>query len=166
MKSRPRPPSATRARDAKYPPWGVRGGCYLTRVTGFSARFTPGYWSEANENTMVVPLIENREAVESLEEILSVKGVDFVFFGARDFSISCGFPTVDNPETRKAKERVVEVCRERGVPLAHFLYPPFEESVRRAVDDGAKILVAGGDNALLYQACRSLVQIVDEARKT
>jgi len=146
--------------DAKYPPKGHRGSCYLTRPTHFTAAFTPSYWEEANENTMVVPLIETKEAVDQLEEILSVKGVDFLFFGSRDYSMSLGYPTTDNPETRRAIQHVNEVCAEKGVPLARFLYPPYEKSVKQAMDEGFRILVVGGDVTLLYEACRDVVNSV------
>jgi hypothetical protein len=46
------------------------------------------------------------------------------------------------------------------VPLAHFLYPPFEESVKKAKESGARVLVAGGDNSLLLYVCRNVVKAV------
>ncbi len=148
-------------RSTKYPPMGDRGCCYLTRATGYTAGYTEDYWAEANRSTMVVPLIENREAVENLEAILGVDGIDFAFFGPRDYSMSLGHATVQNPDTITARERVERLCEEKGVPLARFLYPPFEESVKRSVDEGAKILVAGGDVSLLYGACRGLASVVE-----
>lgn len=147
-------------KDAKYPPDGHRGSCYLTRQTGYSAKFTPDYWSQANENTMVVPLIEDQIGVDNIEDIISVEGVDFIFFGARDYSMSSGYPSVDNPATRKTREHLKKVCKKHKMPLAHFLYPPFEVSVKKAINDGAKVLVSGGDNALLLHTCRTLVNIV------
>jgi 4-hydroxy-2-oxoheptanedioate aldolase len=149
-------------RDAKYPPEGHRGSCYLTRATRYSSAFTPEYWSDANRNTIVVPLIENKEAIENIEDILSVEGVDFVFFGSRDYSMSIGQPTVDNPETRNALRNLDNVCRRKGVQLARFLYPPFEESVKRAMDEGARILVVGGDVSLLYYIGREIAKIVQK----
>ena len=147
-------------KDAKYPPEGHRGSCYLTRATRYSSAFTPEYWSDANRNTMVVPLIENREAVENIEDILSVKGVDFVFFGSRDYSMSIGQPTVDNPETKNALKNLENICKRKGVHMASFLYPPFENSVKKALDEGARILVVGGDVALLYYISKEIVKIV------
>ncbi len=147
-------------RATKYPPEGDRGCCYLTRVTGFTSAYDEGYWSRANQNTMVALLIENREAVNNLEDIISVDGIDFLFFGPRDFSMSQGYSTVDNPVTKEARAHVEEICHRNEMPLARFLYPPFEESVKKSVDEGARILVAGGDVALLYQASREITNIV------
>jgi 4-hydroxy-2-oxoheptanedioate aldolase len=139
-------------RDTKYPPLGQRGACYLTKAARYSAGFTGNYWETANMNTMVVPLIENQEAVDNLDEILAVDGIDFVFFGGRDYSMSCGYPTVDNPATKAAIAKAHKVCAKYGKPLARFLYPPFDKSVREAVADGATVLVAGGDVSLLLSA--------------
>lgn len=145
-------------RDAKYPPEGHRGSCYLTRPTNFTASFTPSYWADANANTMVIPMIESKQAVDNLDEILSVKGTDFLFFGARDLSMSLGYPTPDNPETRSTMRHVNDLCAEKGVPLARFLYPPYDKSAREAIDEGFRILVLGGDVAILYETCRNVVR--------
>lgn len=152
-------------RSTKYPPMGDRGCCYLTRVTGYTALYTEEYWAEANRSTVVVPLIENREAVENLDAILDVEGIDFAFFGPRDYSMSLGHSTVQNSDTLTARERVEKLCEEKSVPLARFLYPPFEETAKRSVDEGARILVAGGDVSLLYGAARSLASAVDSVRE-
>ena len=147
--------------DSRYMPEGLRGACYLTKAARYSAGFTGDYWGEANRNVMVVPLIENQEAVDNLDEILGVEGIDFVFFGGRDYSMSCGYPTVDNPATKAAIRKAHEVCAKYGKPLARFLYPPFDRSVREAVADGATVLVAGGDVSLLLSAA---TQVADALR--
>jgi 2-keto-3-deoxy-L-rhamnonate aldolase RhmA len=146
-------------KDAKYPPEGHRGSCYLTRPTGYSSRFTEDYWHEANKSTMVVPMIEDQEGVDNLEEILSVEGVDFMFFGSRDFSMSSGFPTVDNPVTQRTIREVNDTCRRKGVPLARFLYPPFRDSVMRAIEEDFTVLVVGGDISLLHYVCKEIVKV-------
>jgi hypothetical protein len=69
-----------------------------------------------------------------------------------------GHPTVDNPDNRAAMKRAHELCERYGVPLARFLYPPFDESVRKAIRDGARVLVAGGDVSLLMWAAETMVK--------
>jgi 4-hydroxy-2-oxoheptanedioate aldolase len=149
-------------RDAKYPPTGHRGACFLTRPTGYSSKFIPDYWERANENILVVLLIENQKSVDNIEGILSVEGVDLVFFGGRDYSMSCGFAQVNNPKTQNARELLMEKCDQYDVPLAHFLYAPFEESVADSIGKGAKVLVAGGDVSLMLQICTELKKVVDK----
>jgi 4-hydroxy-2-oxoheptanedioate aldolase len=145
-------------RDCRYPPAGDRGACYLTRAAAYSARFTGSYWEEANMNIMVVPLVESKTAIDNLEEIVKVEGVDFAFFGGRDYAMRAGHAMVDNPDNRAAMKRAHELCEKYGVPLARFLYPPFDESVRKAIKDGARVLVAGGDISLLMWAAETMVK--------
>jgi 4-hydroxy-2-oxoheptanedioate aldolase len=147
--------------DAKYPPEGHRGSCFLTRPTGYSSKFTPEYWEEANNGVIVAPLIEDQTGVDNLDEILQVDGVDFIFFGGRDYSMSCGFAQVNNPQTKSARQHIIDKCSEYDVPMANFLYSPFDESVKNSVAQGAQILVAGGDVSLLLQVCKELRGVVD-----
>ncbi|MCW4048831.1 MAG: aldolase/citrate lyase family protein [Candidatus Bathyarchaeota archaeon] len=151
-------------KDCRYPPAGNRGACYLTRAAKYSAGFTGDYWEKANENIMVIPLVESKTAVENIEKIVQVEGVDFAFFGGRDYSMKAGYNTVQNPETQRAIKHTQELCEKYNVPLARFLYPPFSESVKKAVDDGARVLVAGGDVSLLYSITSSMVKALDEVR--
>jgi len=148
--------------DAKYPTGGHRGACYLTRPTGYTSRFTEEYWSRANRDTLVVLMIEDQEGVDNLEEILSVEGIDFLFFGSRDYSMSSGYPTVNNPVTQSTLKKVNEACKAKGIPLAKFLYPPFEKTVKEAVADGFNVLVVGGDVSLLYYVCTEVVKAKQE----
>ena len=149
-------------KDAKYPPIGHRGSCFLTRPTAYSSRFTLNYWESANQNTLVVPLIENQTAIDNIDDILNVPGIDFIFFGGRDYSMSCGYSQVNNPATNSAREILMKKCEKYGVPLAHFLYSPFEESVKNSIMLGAKVLVAGGDVSLFLQICKDLRSIVNK----
>ena len=145
-------------KDCRYPPAGNRGACYLTRAAKYSAGFTGDYWEEANRRIMVVPLVESKTAVDNLEEIVQVEGVDFAFFGGRDFAMRAGYATVNNPENQAAMKRAHELCENYGVPLARFLYPPFDESVKKAIGEGARVLVAGGDVSLLMWAASTMVK--------
>ena len=51
-------------------------------------------------------------------------------------------------------------CEKYNVPLAHFLYNPFEESVKNSIKVGAKALVAGVDVSLFLQICKDLRSII------
>lgn len=148
-------------KDANYPPLGHRGSCFLTRPTGYSAKFTPDYWDSANENILVVPLIEDQIGLDNIDEILSVPGIDFIFFGGRDYSMSCGFSQVNNPVTNNARDLLIKKCNEYNVPMANFLYSPFDESIKNSIAKGARVLVAGGEISLLLQICTELRKLVD-----
>ena len=75
--------------------------------------------------------------------------------------MSCGYAKVNNPTTIAARELLIQKCDEYNIPMANFLYSPFDESVRNSIEKGARVLVAGGDVSLLLQICKELRKVVD-----
>ena len=81
-------------------------------------RFGPSYPTEANAAIACIPMIETREAVERVEEIVSVPGVDAVYIGPADLSISLGLPPGLDHESGPFEDallRVVAACERHGV---------------------------------------------------
>lgn len=77
----------------------------------------PDYFQHANEETICMPMIETREAVSNLDEILSVPGVDAVYVGPSDLRVSMDLqPGVgEEPEFEEARLRIPKACTERGI---------------------------------------------------
>lgn len=79
---------------SRYAPYGRRGMCPACHA----GRYTLDGWAErasaANANTMVIPIIESQKAVENIEEILAVDGIDVVHFGPGDLSADMGIDFV------------------------------------------------------------------------
>ena len=83
---------------AKFSPVGTRGTCRFVRSAGFGAVPGSEYFSKA-QDTVVILQAEGRKAVENLDEILDVPGVDVVFVGPYDLSSSLGHVgEIDHPE--------------------------------------------------------------------
>ena len=103
------PTDAQRAVGAAlYPPQGRRGLAGV-RAGGFGLRESVSdYAATANEQMLVIIQIETMEALVNLDAIISVPGIDVVFFGATDLSSSMGIPG----QTRD--ERVVNAINEAG----------------------------------------------------
>src|SRR6202044_318508 len=82
------------ARDAvaasRYSPMGRRGMCPTVRSGGYALENWSEFVRAANRNVMVIPLIESRKAVENIEDILAVEGVDVIHFGPGDLSADMG----------------------------------------------------------------------------
>ena len=79
----------TAVRFAKYPPDGIRGiGAERATLWGRAILRARTY----NDNTLVIPLIETKQASENIEAISAVPGVDAFFFGPADLSASMGYP--------------------------------------------------------------------------
>lgn len=116
--------SAEEARQAvaacRYPPDGVRSFGPLGAATTYGG----GYVGAANRDVTCIPMIETREAVEHLDEILSVPGIDAVYVGPADLSFSYGLaPSLDNGGQEPfddAIATIIEACQRHGiVPGVH-----------------------------------------------
>jgi len=89
----------------------------------FPSPETRDYLAERNKDCIVMIGIESVPAIENLEAILDVPGVDVVFVGPHDLSITVGVPEqYDHPEFERAMGRIMEVCGQRNVPVALHLF--------------------------------------------
>lgn len=107
-------------RHARFAPYGVRG-IAPGPVTDFKTAEDMGKLLEKiNEEFMIVAQIETRIGVENCEEILSVPGVDAVFFGLNDMSVSYGKPgKIDDPMFKKILEKVIACAKRHGKICGH-----------------------------------------------
>lgn len=102
----------------KYPPSGNRGLAMTARAPGYSGMIVEEYIKKANQETMVIIQIEDSEGVENLESILSVKGIDAVFLGRADLTLSMGLEgNVKAPEVQKAIDKVVSLTKKNNLQL-------------------------------------------------
>ncbi len=100
----------------KYPPAGRRGAGPGLATLRWPA--PEGYANFADRNAMVVIIVEEKQAVENIDEIAAVPGVDVIFIGVNDLAYSYGFRgRQDVPEVQNAIRRVVEACRRNKVPV-------------------------------------------------
>jgi 4-hydroxy-2-oxoheptanedioate aldolase len=77
---------------AKYPPDGNRGVAFGTRAAGYGFFGGAAYIEAANTQTVVITHVETAEAVKNLDGMLSVDGIDVIFIGPTDLSVSMGYP--------------------------------------------------------------------------
>jgi len=135
-------------RAAKYPPRGVRGYCF-SRMNNWGKEFD-AYAAEANDDTIVVVMIESREGVENIDAILAVDGVDGVFVGPYDLSGSCGVPgQTDHDLVQAGCRRVAETCRHTGKAAGLHVVLPDPAAVEQAVSVGFTFIALGVDTVFL-----------------
>ncbi|MBE6633645.1 MAG: hypothetical protein E7620_04785 [Ruminococcaceae bacterium] len=135
---------------AKYPPLGVRGFGYA-RMNQWGKNFD-AYAEEANDRIAVIVMIESREAVEHIDEILEVEGVDGVLIGPYDMSGSYGLTgQTSHPIVVNACKRVAEACLEHHRAAGQHIVLPTREKVQRAVDQGFSFIALGCD--LVFLRC-------------
>ena len=100
----------------KYPPLGTRGAAFSTRAAGFGFFGGAAHIRDSNEGTAVVIMAETRTAIDNLDAILSVPGIDAVFFGPNDLSFSLGHPgEMQHPEVIAAIEHGIARALHHGV---------------------------------------------------
>jgi len=117
----------------KFRPLGERGLAPLRAHTGFAKVNVPQFIKEANENTMIVIMIEDDDAIHRIEELISVEGVDVAFMGTTDLSYNLGIPgEVRHPEMLKRIERVIQACEKHNVAFGMPISNPdwYQKGIR------------------------------------
>lgn len=140
-----------------YPPRGRRG-VGLARAQGYGARFQEyRHWLE--DNAIIVAMIEHIDAVNAIDSILSVPGIDAYIIGPYDLSGSMGRPgELDYPDVESAIEQVREAGRRLGKPGGIHVVEPDPEALRRNIDAGFNFLGYGLDIRILDTLCRGHMQ--------
>ncbi len=142
---------------SRFPPLGKRGLDGSGADADFGLADTKTHLKHANEEVFLAFQIEDREAVDAIEEIAAVPGFDLFFVGPGDLSLSYGVPLeFDHPLLRRATERVAEAAQKHGkwwgIPTAT------PEKAQAALDLGARMIVAGGDHGALVQGLQTSFQ--------
>ena len=158
--------TAEEARQAalsmRYPPQGVRGAARFHRANGYSSQFD-SYFAEANDKLLTVVQIETREAVENADAIAAVEGVDVLFIGPLDLSVSLGITgQMQHPDFRAAVRQVMDACRAHGKSPGILL--PGADMIAAAVEDGFRFLAAGSDGSAVAAGMKSLVSAFAAAK--
>lgn len=103
----------------KYPPRGTRAGAPCFGNVDYQPPDDDRAWlRKANAASLIVLHIETKRGYENLEEILSTPGVDMVYVGPYDFSISMGQPgNYDHPDVRMPMKEILRLCKKHTVPF-------------------------------------------------
>lgn len=144
------------SRAARYFPRGTRGMA-MPRSASYGALQPDEYRRQANEDVMVIPHCENILALNVLEGIAAVEGIDMVFLGPFDMSQSLGIPgQISHPRMDEVRERVLSVIADAGKPAGTFVTSIEEAKLRR--EQGFRYLAYGVDARIFGAACKSIVQ--------
>lgn len=139
--------------SAKFPPQGIRGFSFC-RGNNYGVDFDQ-YVMEANRDIAVVLMIESKKAIENIDEILCVEGVDGVFIGPYDLSGSFGIPGKTNDiQIRNGCYKILEACRNANKSAGIHIVIPNSENIIQALADGFTFIAIGADIVYLNQASR------------
>jgi 2-dehydro-3-deoxyglucarate aldolase len=139
---------------ARYSPAGSRG-VGLARAHGYGLRFRE-YVTSANDEVAVIVQAEHVQAVDNIESILAVEGIDAVQLGPYDLAASMDrMGQVDDPAVVEAIDHVIRTCREAGVPVGWFGVTA--AAVKPYIDRGCTLITAGVDTLLLAESARMML---------
>ena len=133
---------------ALYNPRGVRSWG-PARADMRQSGYTP---EAANEANVLIPMIETTQAMRNLDDILAVDGVDAIYVGPADLSITLGLPPGNNddePAFTEALQYIVDRCNNAGV-VAGIHSTPALSALR--VEQGFRMITVGHDSVLLRAA--------------
>ena len=116
--------AADMVQRCKYPFEGIRSSAGPRGEWGEFATYRE-YMDAVNEQLLIIPMIETVEALDNLEEILSVPGIDVLLVGPSDLSINLDV-TLDypNPKYQSALDKIAAACANAGVVPGMYFIPP------------------------------------------
>lgn len=139
----------------KYPPEGVRG-IGPGRAAAFGLDMDD-YMRRANDETLVFIIVEHARAVDAIDEILAVPGIDAVFFGFADYAASLGLTWQnEHPRVLEAGAKVVAAAKLAGVAVGHHAWEAAQakDLARR----GYQAISVGADSDFIIAGGRAAAQ--------
>jgi staphyloferrin B biosynthesis citrate synthase len=135
---------------------GKRGFSNSPRAGRYGGLSLSEHIRRADEITTVVAQIEDPEALEEIDAIAEVEGVDAVFIGRGDLSVSMGATSPDAPEVRAAAERVAGAATQAGKSVMVFVGSNKDALAMRGI--GASAFIYSSDQGLMRQAAARVLQ--------
>lgn len=136
---------------SKYPPYGNRGvGLY--RASGYGSKFEE-YKKWLNDELVIIAQIEHIDAVNNIDEILNVEGIDGTLIGPYDLSGSMNFPgEFYRKEVIDAVTKVINSCKKFNIPAGFHLVNTSSDELQSKIDLGFSFLAFGIDYLFLKDA--------------
>ena len=129
------------------------GGIHGANSRRISLGSNPVEWVKAMNDVVIAIMIEKKGAVENLEEILSIKGIDMLQFGPLDYSISIGkLEQVQSPEIQKIQRDMIEMALKKGV-APRVEIGSFEQA-KPFIEMGVRHFCIGTDLEVIHGWCQ------------
>ena len=136
---------------AKYPPVGKRGvGLY--RATKYGTKFEE-YKKWVDEELVIIAQIEHIDAVNNIDEILKVEGIDGTIIGPYDLSGSMGYPgEFEREDVKNAVTKVLNRCKKFNIPSGFHVVDTNPKALQEKIDQGCTFLAYGIDYFFMRDA--------------
>lgn len=148
----------------KYPPLGKRG-VGLNRAQKYGTAFDT-YQEWVKNEVVVIAQIEHIDAVNNLEEIFSVPGIDGIIVGPYDLSASMGYPgEYDREDVKAALERIDEVLKKLNKPLGFHVIDSDHSKTLEKINKGYSFLAFSLDFFFLGDKARNEMNLLKSKLK-
>ncbi len=143
---------------AKFFPLGSRGVCRFVRSAEYSNMERSQYFKEANDS-LIIAQLEGQKAIQNLDEILSVDGIDILFIGPYDLSQSLGVPgQIDNPIVEEKVREITTRAKEKGKVVGTFVDNiPNSFKWKNA---GIQYISYNTDAGIFLEACSQIISLI------
>ena len=143
---------------AYYPPTGKRG-VGLSRAQGYGTNFSK-YLDWAEKELTVIGQIEHIDAIDDLELIIKVKGIDALMIGPYDLSASIGYPgKYDHNDVKKAIQHFNYVCKKNQMASGLHIVPIEISRVQEAISDNYSFIAFGTDFNFIKAGMKSMFEL-------
>lgn len=143
---------------AKFPPLGNRGYGYC-RANNYGKDFA-SYAATANDETCVIAMIESKEGIKNIEEILAVKGIDGVFVGPYDLSGSYGIPgQTDHHLILEARKMVLDACKKANKSAGLHIVKAIPDNIAQVLEEGFTFIALGADIVFLRESAEKALDV-------
>jgi 4-hydroxy-2-oxoheptanedioate aldolase len=145
-----------------YPPFGKRGVAKMVRATAFGKNFQE-YYESSKENSLGIIQIETVEALNNLEEIAALEGVDVLFIGPADLTMEMGiFGQFDNPIFLEAVKKIVSAAEKFGKATGILFFDP--NDYKKYHEMGIKFIGCGADSTFISNGAKEMAKKLSNAR--
>ncbi len=157
------PQEARRAADAmRYPPDGVRGVAHMIRATNFGAN-SADYLAGSKETLVGIVQVESQQALDCLDDIAAVDGIDVLFVGPSDLSMALGIlGQLDHPRFIEALRATSAAAKKAGKAAGILMRDPQEFKKYR--DLGFRFIACGADATFVASGARNMAGTLAELR--
>ncbi|WRT65319.1 uncharacterized protein IL334_002262 [Kwoniella shivajii] len=152
--------------SSKFPPIGKRSITMVTPQTQYTTGINPRVLANvANEEIMVIPMIETVQGIDNIKEIAGMQGIDCLLIGCADLSVELDCPQeYDNPIFMSAITKIVEAAEEAGIYVGLGGLEPFPHKIEEIVMkyNNVRYVMAGRDISFLQAGMKNQIASLSE----
>lgn len=135
---------------------GIRGFSNSSRAGAYGAISMREHIEKSDSTAVVICQIEDREAVDNLDELVQVEGVDCYLIGRADLAVSLGCTDIGEPSVTTAVRRVIDACADAQKPVGLFVADA--RDIAQYSEMGVSMFIVGSDQSMLRAQASSIVR--------